>query len=186
MSEPIPPGLPRSVILLCLAAWLAGCGGTKVEVKTSTLSDFRDRRTYAWAAGEGDVLGVYGNREQLARRVMRESIDEWMRRNGFRPAEGADADLQVVYQLGVSSRREISGVKTVVRNGETFAVPAEVTIYRAGTLLIYLVDPRVHDVVWVGAASAEAKATDSDSKARSRLERGVRAVFDAMKDGKST
>jgi hypothetical protein len=100
----------------------------------------------------------------------------------LRPAAGDErADVLVMYQLGVRSRREATEYRTEQRNGETFAVPEEFTVYRGGTLLIYLVDPRADQAVWVGSASSEAKAADSDSAARSRLEHAVRAVFDGMK-----
>jgi hypothetical protein len=137
-------------------------------------------RTYGWYPGEGDIAGVYGPRAELAGQTLRESIDKGMRRNGFQPAANDKADVLVLYQLGVRSRREVDSLKTVERSGETFAVPDKVTIYRAGTLLIYLLDPRANDFVWVGSASSEARAADSDSEARNRIERAVRAVFDAM------
>ena len=163
-------------------AWAAGCAQPKVQVQTAALADTRSFRTYAWYPGEGDIGGLYGSRAQLASDAMRESVDKGMRHNGFRPAAGGKPDVLVLYQLGVRSRREVDSVKTVQRNGESVAVPDKVTIYRAGTLLIYLVDPQINDVVWVGSASSEAKAADSDSEARNRIERAVRAVFDAMRD----
>jgi hypothetical protein len=160
-----------------------GCGQPKVHVRTKALANISNLRTYAWCPGEGDIVGVYGSRQRLAGQVMRQSIDEGLARQGFRPAAGADADVLVVYQLGVRSRREVKSLRTVAHNGETIAVPDEVTVYRAGTIVIYLLDPKLNDVVWVGTASAEAKAADSDSTARTRLRRGVRAVFDAMETG---
>ena len=174
-----------SCVALSAALWLTGCGPT-VKVNTAAVSDLSRYRTYAWYAGgsggEGDIVGLYGGREQLAAEVLRKSIDEGLKRNGFSPAAAdAEADVLVLYRLGVTSRREVDEYKTVQRNGETFAVPEEVTIYRGGTLLIYLLDPRLNDVVWAGTASAEAKAADSDAEARSRLEKAVRSVFDAMK-----
>jgi hypothetical protein len=170
---------------LALASCAGGCG-PRPQVKAATLKDLGAFKTYAWYPGEGDVVGVYGNRGTLAREVMHDSVDKAMQRKGFRPAPEGAADLLVLYRLGVRSRREVTGVRTVERNGEAFAVPDEVTIYRNGTVLIYLFDPKAGDVAWVGTAQAEAKAADSDAEARKRLERGVRAAFDAMKKTKTT
>ena len=163
-------------------ACLAGCGAPKVQVKTAARGDLRALKTYAWYPDEGDIVGLSDSRTRLAREVMRKSIDEGLRRNGLRPVgEGAPADVFVVYQLGVRSRREVTDFKTVERNGETVAVPDEFQVYRGGRILIFLIDPRIHDTVWVGTASAENKATDSDSVARSRLEHAVGEIFNAMK-----
>ena len=171
-------GLPAALVL-------AGCGPS-VQVETTERSDLGAVRTYAWHPREGDVAGVYGGRERLAREVLRSSIDEGLKRNGLRPAAADDEpDVLVTYQLGVRSRREVTDTTTVQRYGQTFEVPAEVTIHRAGTLLVYLFDPLTGDVAWVGSASAEAKAADSDAEVRKRLTRAVRAIFDAMKDRKS-
>jgi hypothetical protein len=169
-----------------VAACLFGCGSPPVHVRTAAQPELRAVRTYAWYPDDGQVMGLYGSRAQLVREVMRKSIDDGLQRNGLRPAGETEADVMVVYQLGVRSRREATEFKTEQRNGETFAVPTEFTIYRGGTLLIYLINPRTNDAVWAGTASAEAKATDSDAEARSRLERAVRAVFDKMKKDKAT
>ena len=93
-------------VLLCLVACVLGCGQPKVEVRTKALADMSNLRTYAWCPGEGDIVGVYGSRRQLAAEVMRQSVDEGLARHGFRPAAGGDADVLVVYQLGARSRRE--------------------------------------------------------------------------------
>ena len=181
------PATVRPGILLALAAalWPAGCA-PKVQVKTAVLSDLSGLRTYAWYPSQSSIAGVYGPRQQLASEVIHESIDEGMQRNGFSPVSDVNADILVFYRLGVTIRREVEEYQTVQRNGDTFAVPAEVTIYRSGTLLIYLLNPRTNDVVWVGTAAAETKAARSDSEARSRLERAVRAVFDRMKDDRKS
>ena len=177
----------RVVSVLCAlaaSACAAGCG-PDVKVKTAALADTSKLQTYGWLPGEGDVVGVYGTRAQLVTDTMRKSIDEGMQRKGFRPAAAeAEPDVQVLYQLGVRSRREVTKYQTVEHQGETFAVPAEVQVYRAGTIIVYLLDPRAHDVLWIGTASAEAKAADSNTTIRTRLERGVRAIFDGMKDRK--
>jgi hypothetical protein len=178
MARPIATSL-----VLVTATWLSACAPQpQVQVTTATLGDMAAVRTYGWYPGADDIAGVYGSRIELASETLHASIDKGMRRNGFRPAADGKADVLVLYRLGVRSRREVNSVKSVQRNGEAVAVPDDVTIYRAGTLLIYLVDPTVNDVVWVGSASTEAKAADSDSEARNRLERAVRAVFDDMKD----
>ena len=176
------PMTPCLAVMATLA--MASCSQPPITVSTAAPGDMSSVRTYGWYPGEGDIVGLYGSRGDLAKKTMRESIDKAMRAKGFRPATGGDADVLVRYQLGVKSRREVNSLRTEQRNGVTFAVPDDVTIYRAGTILIYLVDPTINDVVWVGTASAEAKAADSDSQARSRLERGVQAVFKAMKGRK--
>ena len=170
--------LTSAAVFLALA--LTSCG-PKVDVQTATLSDLSRFKTYAWYPGEGEIVGVYDARGQLAAEVIRESVNDAMKRKGFRPDADGDADLLVFYRLGVKSRREIDEYATVQRGGETVAVPDEVTIYRGGTLLIYLLDRRTTQVVWAGTASAEAKANDSEAAMRSRLESAVRAVFDGMK-----
>jgi hypothetical protein len=178
---------PRIItaVLTLAVAWCAGGCGPRPNVKAATLKDLGPFNTYAWSPGEGDVAGVYGNRETLARKVMYDSVEKEMRRKGFRPAAEGAADLLVAYRLGVRSRREVTGVRTAQRNGEAVAVPDEVTIYRNGTLVVFLFDRTAGDVAWVGTAQAEAKAADSDDEARRRLERGVRAAFDAMKQHKT-
>jgi len=172
---------------LALAATLcpAGCAPA-VKVRTAWTADPSAVRTYAWQPGEGDIAGVYGSRAAVARDAIREAVEDGLKQNGLRPAPQGEADVLVVYQLGVRSRREVTDLKTVQRNGETYDVPADVTIYRGGTIIIYLVDRLRDRVVWVGTASAEAKAADSDSTARARITRAVRAVFDDMKKGKRT
>src|SRR3954447_23046934 len=112
---------------LAVALTLAGCAKPKVDVRTAAHQDISALRTYAWSPGEGDITGLYGDRGTLAAQTMRKSIDEGMRRKGFRPAAPAEADVLVLYQLGVRSRREVNSLKTVKRNGETVAVPDEVT-----------------------------------------------------------
>ena len=169
---------------LSAALSLAGCGPS-VKVETSERSDLGAVRTYAWYPREGDVTGVYGGRERLAREALRSSIDEGLKRNGLRPTDAdGEPDVLVTYHLGVRSRREITDTATVQRYGQTFEVPAEVTIHRAGTLLVYLFDPLTGEVAWVGSASAEAKAADSDAEVRKRLKQAVGAIFDDMKHRK--
>jgi len=179
------PRLITAVLTLAVASCAGGCGPAP-HVKAATLKDLGSFKTYAWSPGEGDVAGVFGDRETLARKVMYDSVNKEMRRKGFRPAAEGAADLMVAYRLGVRSRREVTGVRTMERNGEAVAVPDEVTIYRNGTLVIYLFDRAAGDVAWVGTAQQEAKAAASDAEARQRLERGVRAAFDAMRQHKTT
>lgn len=166
-------------------ACAAGCGGPSLRVETSAEPGLGAVRTYAWHPGEGEIVGVYESRRDLARDVARQEVEAGLKRNGIVPAPAeAPADVFVRYLLGVRSRREIDSYKTVQRNGEAIAVPSEVTIYRAGTVLVYLVDPRTNSVVWVGSASGEAEATEKDSAARARLSRAIRALFDEMKKDK--
>src|SRR4051794_32291788 len=85
-----------ALVALAVAACLPGCAHPQVQVKTAALSDMGSVRTYAWSPVEGDIVGVYGSRGQLAAEVMRQSIDKGLQRNGFRPAAEGEPDVLVL------------------------------------------------------------------------------------------
>jgi hypothetical protein len=75
------------------------CSGVRTTRRSGSSGDpvRHSVRTYAWYPGQGDIVGVYGDRARLASDVMRESIDEGLARHGFRPANVGDADVLVLY-----------------------------------------------------------------------------------------
>lgn len=160
---------------------LAGCAvHWDVDSYAAPEGDVASRQTYFWKGGDyAAAQQIDPSFVQYADAQVRAAVAEELRRKGYTEASTAEgADLVVSYQVSGmrrfvpedTTRIGAPSPNTVLSPSETqpppaSSVPREITV-REGSVVLFLDDVRLGQLVWRGEASGEARAGSSEQTAR--------------------
>ena len=146
---------------LALALALAACSSVKVQTEYDKSTDFKGYKTYAWIPQEPGPEQAPANRDPRIREAVVRGIDDGLASKGLTKAQpNQTPDLLVavhgfaVNQIDVRSYGYRYG-PSPYGYYPTLATPGGVDVrqYRAGTLIIDLVDAATKQMVWRGTAT---------------------------------
>lgn len=169
----------RAVVLVA-AAVIAGCAAPRrVDTEMAPAADFSARRTFAWQESQASYDPQPASPDvEAVKRTIRDAVVEQLLLKGFREVEGAAPDFLVSFHLVVTVMTE---PELCVRRHVIFAHPgtpgplrdievcevdtlARVRTLRQGTLVVFVVDPATHTLLWQGAAVGAAVSRGGNSE----------------------
>jgi len=149
--------------IVALAMGIAACGGSNVQVHTQSAPEFSTtgRQTFRIlpVPSRADGLNLESNDPMLTNsitnRALRDDVREALQARGYRPADGARADLDVAIYAATNQALDIR----TYNYGYTWrGFPREyttVTPYEKGTVIVDLVDPGTMQLLWRGQGVAQ-------------------------------
>ncbi|HUN81354.1 MAG TPA: DUF4136 domain-containing protein [Phycisphaerae bacterium] len=154
------------ISMSCMACALAGCaegGLIKVDANDGPairMSGLGSR--YTWAQMPDPALG---NPEIQA--VIADLIDQELARKGFEKSDVPSASFWIDFHVMKEEKTDSS----VYPHG---------VIYPRGTLIIRLIDPPTHRIIWAASAQAEIMASATAEERRDRVQNAVRMMLARM------
>jgi hypothetical protein len=178
--------LTRCLLLVALAATtavaLTGCSAPRrVDTEVAPAADFSSRRTFAWQESRASYDPQPDQSDvDAVKRAIRETVVEQLALKGFREVQGAEPDFLVSFHLVVTTvmtepelcvRRHIIFEYSVStpQLDEIEVCEGKSTlgarILRQGTLVVFVVDPSTHNLLWQGAVvgAAVSRRDNADS-----------------------
>jgi hypothetical protein len=156
-----------TVLLLCTASNVLG---QKVAVDWDHDADFSKYKTYAWIESQNP------GSELAAKRIVA-AIESQLTARGLQKAQGGEADLGVVYNVGAKERVSVQGYNYGYGRyrwgGGT--VRYDTTTYTEATAVVDLVDAKAHSLVWRGTASDT--VSDNPEKNTKKIEKAAEKMF---------
>ena len=146
--------MPRVRAVLALAVAVTACSSMKVEVEYSRSANFKGYRTYAWISQPPGPEQAPAARDPRVREAVVSSIDRGLAAKGLTRTDPDKSPDLLVAVYGWSA----AGID-VHQYGYGYGYygyhPSSVSVreYRAGTLIIDLVDAATKQMVWRGTAS---------------------------------
>ncbi len=161
-----PPRRLRAATLVALVALMACTAPRRVDTEISPAADFSARRTFAWQESQAsyDPQPTPPDVEAV-KRTIRDTVVEQLLLKGFREVQGAEPDFLVSFHLVVT---EMTEPELCIRRHVIFEYPGDalplreievcegapmprVRTLRQGTLVVFVVDPTTHSLLWQGA-----------------------------------
>ena len=153
--------MARASGTLALAVALAACSSVKVQTEYDKTTNFKGYKTYAWIPQEPGPEQAPAARDPRIREAVVRGIDDGLAAKGLTKAQpNQTPDLLVavhgfaVNQIDVRTYGYAYG-PSPYGYYPTLATPGGVDVrqYRAGTLIIDLVDAATKQMVWRGTAT---------------------------------
>jgi len=151
---------------ICCAVVLAACGGN-VQVRTQAApdADFSGRSTFRFLPVPRPTNGVTLSdgdpmiENSITNRALRDQIRQDLEARGYRPANGESADFDVAVYASSSQALDIRTYDYGYTWRRWPREYTEVTPYERGTVIVDMVDPKSHELLWRGQGVA-AVSTD--------------------------
>jgi hypothetical protein len=155
----------KSIPLLALIV-LGGCSTMQVHSDYDPSASFVHLKTYAWNAATKKVTGDPRLDDPSLDKRIREITELQLATQGYTKASGGTPDFLVGYHVALEKKLAVStmndyygyragwgwsygaGTGTVTPESYTYE-------YEQGSLIIDVVNPKTHDLMWRGSAQAE-------------------------------
>lgn len=178
--------LPRHLLIVAIAAMaatvLTGCSAPRrVDTEVAPAADFSSRRTFAWQESQASYDPQPDQSDvEAVKRTIRETVVEQLALKGFREVQDSKPDFLVSFHLVVTMvmtepelcvRRHIIFEYSVSTPAleEIEVCEGRTTLgartLRQGTLVVFVVDPSTHNLLWQGAVvgAAVSRRDNADS-----------------------
>lgn len=146
----------RSSVLA--TALLAGCAGLKVDLDYDPARNFSDYHSYAWLPAVTSKEGEAVIRNDLVEARVVGAVDSALSAKNMQRAESTNADFLVTYHINVESRVDVRTIETGFGYrpwwhwNSSFDTETVVEHYKAGTLVLDIIDRKTDKLAWRGAA----------------------------------
>lgn len=170
----------RSGILA--AALLAGCTGFKVDLDYDPARNFSAYHSYAWLPAATSSEGEAMIRNDLVEARIISAVDTALGARSFKRADKASADFLVTYHINVESRVDVRTIDTSFgyrpwwRWGGHYDNETIVQQYKAGTLVLDIIDRQTDKLAW--RASAETRLREGLTPQQRDSE--IRSIVNAL------
>jgi hypothetical protein len=155
----------RSTLLL-LVVVLAGCSTMQVHSDFDPAASFTGLKTYDWTKAAKKVTGNPRLDDPALDKRIRGLIESQLAAQGYTKVSGGTPDFLVGYhvalekKLAVSTMNDYYGYRAgwgwSYGAGTGTMMPQSYTYeYEQGSLIIDVVNPETHDLIWRGSAQAE-------------------------------
>ncbi len=174
----------RSIVLLLFVV-LAGCSTMQVHSDHDPSANFAGLKTYDWTKAAKKVTGDPRLDNPALDQRIRELIQLQLAKQGYALAPGGTPDFLVGYhvalekKLAVSTMNDYYGYRAgwgwSYGAGTGTMMPQSYTYeYEQGSLIIDVVNPKTHDLMWRGSAQAEVNR----KKGREQLNEAVTRILE--------
>lgn len=180
---------PATLLILVLAAALAGCTGIDVKQDYDPAVNFQTLERYAWYEAPESDEGKTVAESPLVENRIRRAIDRALAGQGYRKTTPERADFLVAYYYrvreggGESGRRVHTGVGIGGGSHGTFtSFGIGIGLggrrgYKDDVLTIDFLDPRNNRLIWRGTAEERLVWSNDPDKTTERINKTVNAIL---------
>lgn len=156
-----------------LALLLAACSSVQVSTDFDPGTDFSALESYAWLARKAKPSGDPRLDNSLLNERIRNAVDAQLAARGYKQAARAEADFLVAYHTAIERKMDVDTIYRGYGYGPGawgWGAGHETVVYQydQGTLLLDILDPKRHRLLWRGSASAVV-SEDSTPEKRTKL-----------------
>jgi hypothetical protein len=171
------PNARRLALTAALAA--AGCATVSVTTDFDHAADFSRYHTFVFAGGHLSINGISDDGNTIVKDRVRNAVVAALRGKGLTDVPSG-GDLVVGYWAGARTQTEIEGMPPYAPEMGPYWYGGWwgpgytqwwTRTYEEGTLVIDLVDPASHRLVWRAYARTEIRPPMSDEKIREVVDR---------------
>ena len=181
-NDPNPLGRRVWPIIAAVTALaVVGCSKPmQVNTQVSPTASFTGLNTYAWFEKPAPTATPGVQNEAVGWRVQ-DAVDLALEDRGYRRAiEEESPDFQVAYFATAWDMVEFSTVNNYWGyQVDWYAAGGFVQVYRQGTLVIDIVDPKSNELLWRGSASG-AVSNSSDQEMARTIREAVYLIFESF------
>jgi hypothetical protein len=140
------------------AAMLAGCSSLNVDLDYDPARNFGAYHTYAWLPAVTSKEGEAVIRNDLVEARVTGAVDSALAAKNLQRTDKNSADFLVTYHINVEDRVDVRTIETgfsyrpLWRWGSQFDTETVVQQYKAGTLVLDIVDRATDKLAWRAAA----------------------------------
>jgi hypothetical protein len=167
------------ILALGLAAVLAGCSSVKLANDYDPNADFARYDGFDWlddrpgVTGEADAAGVLDA-------SLRGEIGSELASNGM-VLDSTNPGLLVIYHVGAGDEIDAGRWGYSYSDvGKGWGGSIDVRAYRAGTLVVDLIDAETMRLIWRATAEGAFRENDSAESAKERMRDAVGRMFEAF------
>ena len=172
----------RVYLVYFLVIWLAAaCSPVKVQTDVMSVSDFSDMKNFGWfetsaAPGEGARI----NNPELAS-LVREAVEKNLQEKGF--VKNGKADFLVNWLGAIDKKVQTESVQHFYSGYGYGALSAKsgqatpVASYEEGTIVIDILDPQKHRVLWRGKGTRRLKKGMSEAQVVQYIDMSVEEIL---------
>ena len=173
---------------LVLASLLAGCASQRVDWDYDNANGVQEQmlswKTYAWLPVEPEQMLPY-HLDGLQDRRIRSAVNQQLQAKSYQQVAADKADFLVNYLTTSKTRREENHITTSMGYGMRswgMGVYTETRVndYEEGGLLIDVIDPQDHELLWRGRSRARLSDTSTPEKRTEKTNKAVTAILEAF------
>lgn len=178
----------------CILAFLllfvcTACSTVSVDTDFNPAYDFAQLRTYSWVDG-GKVPSSDSriNNDLIIDRV-RSAVESTLAARGFVKASGQPADFQVSWHGGIEKKLQVDTIDhfySPYGYGSLYRDPfwsgrsmrtSTAREYEVGTLIVDILDPIQHKLIWRGSGSKMISSESNPEKITKKINEAVAAIL---------
>lgn len=180
----------KNCVLVVLLVFLGGaCSTLTVNTDFNPAYDFTGLKTYAWVEnGKVPSADTRLNNDLIIDRV-RSSVETNLARRGFVKTNDPSADFQVSWHGAISKKLQVESIdhfyspygygplyRDSFRHGSSMRT-STVREYEVGTLIIDILDPVKHKLIWRGSGSDRLSGETNPDQATRKINEAVTAIL---------
>lgn len=156
MKQWLRSGLRSGALAAALLA--AGCSNLKVDLDYDPARNFSAYHSYAWLPAATSKEGEAVIRNDLVEARVVSAVDNALAGKNMQRADKASADFLVTYHINVEDRVDVRTIETGFGYrpwwgwNSRFDTETVVQNYKAGTLVLDIVDRKTDKLAWRGSA----------------------------------
>lgn len=176
--------IAKGVVTLVAVTSLFGCASMAINADFDPQANFTGLKTYAWLPEpEGqDSDPRQGN--PLMDAYIRKAIENELAAKGYTKSESPDFHLG--YHASLAGKQSVQMVNTYYGYGPGWYAPGmmapvvatpQVYEYSEGSLIIDIVDPTAHKLMWRGSAQADLNRNPSTEEKQRKVDAAVEKIL---------
>ena len=183
-------------ILSCIMMlMLSACAGVDVQTETAKDADFTGFASYSWLEVAGEEAGqVRANNPEVAAWV-KASVDRQLLKKGYVKSSNGQPDFLLSWFGAVEKKVKVESINHLYSSYGYGAVVASMPLearkggvereYEEGTLLLDVLDPKTHRMLWRGSGTAKLLQGMEKDDAALYVDRLVKNICKAIPEAKA-
>jgi hypothetical protein len=172
--------MPRIAVAALL---LAACSSVQVSTDYDPGTDFSGLKNYAWLAQNVNASGDLRLDSTLLNERIRSAVEAQLAERGYKKVAAGQVDFLVAYHTAVERKIDIDTMYRGYGYGPHdwgWGAGHETVVYEydEGTLLLDVLDPKAHRLLWRGSASAVVSEQSTPKKRTKLINEAVAKLLD--------
>ncbi len=176
--------LATALVLLCSA-----CSTLRVNTDYNPDFDFTQLKTYAWLEKDTTLSGDTRINNDLVVARVRNAVEKNLEARGFVKVASDSADFRVSWHGAIKKKLQVDtidhfyipyGYGALYRDpflGGVAMRTSTVREYEVGTLIVDILDPVHHKLIWRGSGSDRLEESSGPEKATQKINAAVHAIL---------
>lgn len=178
----------RLLIVSCVAVFLfSGCAKVDVLTKTGDLQRLTGLKTYSWLITDKAVSKNVRVANPVVTAAVRSAVEKNLKQKGYTKVEGEAPNFVVTWFGAIEQKVRVDSINHFYSSYGYGSVAQQLEVispvagtrreYEEGTILIDLLDPQEHQVLWRGVGSRRLRAGMDTTEATLFIDKMVREIF---------